>query len=202
MRPKFGWLDICVIAMILGVVAWAIYPVLWRYWYSAHKIHDGSCLNNARQIEVSVSMYVQDHKGVFPPAERWIQCLVKDYGVTGRVWDCPTTTKFMGSEKHPEYFFFAGPGTFLSGVHLEDLKDPATVPLLADLKDAKHNLPYVDSAKEDVAQIIFRVDCRHNGVAVFAYVDGHIEWLKVERVADPKTYQECIVKKPAEEKRK
>jgi prepilin-type processing-associated H-X9-DG protein len=101
--------------------------------------------------------------------------LAGTYGVTGKVWDCPTSS-FKGTESAPDYFYVGG--SFLSNAALGDCKQPSDAPLLADLRDGKANKPYVmDNGGTDLFQATSQVDTRHNTGAVFAYVDGHVSWL-------------------------
>ncbi|MHB9026611.1 MAG: hypothetical protein ACYC7E_20965 [Armatimonadota bacterium] len=78
------------------------------------------------------------------------------------------------------------------------MKTPEDTPLLADLKDARNNVPYLDSAIEDIAHIAAKVDCRHNNGAIFAYVDGHVAWVSAQEVNQGSLFVPTIgeVKKP------
>jgi hypothetical protein len=185
----FDLLGISLVLFLVIVIAWPI--IRPNICQGAPKT---ACMDNQRQLALGLLMYVQDSDETFPDAQRWNELLVKRYRMTGKVWDC-ATSPFKGTEKQPDFFFFAGPGTFLSGVALGDIKKPATTPMLADLKDGAHKLPYVDKGKEDVAQIISRVDCRHQKGTTMTYIDGHIAWVPVKIVNDTKTYQGCIVKR-------
>ncbi|MHB9025263.1 MAG: type II secretion system protein [Armatimonadota bacterium] len=186
---------------ILVIVFLVVWPVIRP---RDHGSPQTTCLNNQKQIVTSILMFVQDHEKTFPEAPTWVTELAATYGVTGKVWDCPTS-RFKGNEQHPDYLYFAGQGTFLAGASLEDITDPSSTPILADLKDAQQHLPYIDNSAEDVTQIIARIDCRHKGFAaqidgrqmfsaIVGYVDGHINWLKADMVTDPQTYQGCIVR--------
>ncbi|HEY3415992.1 MAG TPA: hypothetical protein VGM23_03815, partial [Armatimonadota bacterium] len=109
----------------------------------------------------------------------WVTDLASSYGVTGKVWDCPTSS-FKGTEAAPDYFFVGG--SFLSGMAMGDIKDPTGAPVLADLVNGKSNKPYIvedpDPLKQgDLTKATTQVDCRHNDGAVFAYADGHMAWL-------------------------
>ncbi|HEY3416841.1 MAG TPA: hypothetical protein VGM23_08160, partial [Armatimonadota bacterium] len=123
----------------------------------------------------SILMWVQDHDESFPEAASWVTELSSSYGVTGKVWDCPTSS-FKGTEAGPDYFYVGG--SFLSGAALGDVKDPVAAPLIADLKDSKSNKPYImDNGSSNLTQAASQVDTRHNNGAVFAFVDGHMSWV-------------------------
>ncbi|MHB9132540.1 MAG: H-X9-DG-CTERM domain-containing protein [Armatimonadota bacterium] len=123
---------------------------------------------------------MQDNEEKFPDAKTWNSALATTYGVVGKVWDCPTVTH-TGAPDQPDYFFVAG--SFLSALALGDVKKPDSAPLIADLNKPQTNKPYVndgDTNNGDIAAGL--VDCRHNGGAVFAFVDGHTEWIRSEKV--------------------
>ncbi|MHB9025539.1 MAG: H-X9-DG-CTERM domain-containing protein [Armatimonadota bacterium] len=119
---------------------------------------------------------MQDHDETFPDATTWVTELASTYGVTGKVWDCPTTS-FKGTEAAPDYFFLGG--SFLSSAALGDVKSPDAAPLLLELASPKSNNPYVVHGDYDmIANALALTDkARHNNGALIAYVDGHVAWL-------------------------
>jgi prepilin-type processing-associated H-X9-DG protein len=199
MRRKFGNFEVVLIAVAVLVIGNFVY-IIHSLKEEGHRM---DCASRERQLICSLLMYVQDNNECFPPADRWVPLLVDKYGVTGKAWNCPTT-RYQGSEQHPEYLYIAGASSFLSGVEMGDIPDPIMTPVLADLKTPWKSLPYIEiGAPSDITQIISRVDPRHNGGAVFAFADGHVDWLAGQQVADAKTYQPCLIKKrvaPAQSK--
>ncbi|HEY3418872.1 MAG TPA: prepilin-type N-terminal cleavage/methylation domain-containing protein, partial [Armatimonadota bacterium] len=127
MRRGFTLIELLVVIAIIAILAAILFPVFAK---AREKARQTTCLNNQRQIAASVLMWVQDHDETFPVASTWVNDLAATYGVTGKVWDCPTTS-FRGTESAPDYFFVGG--SFLSNAAIGDVKDPAAAPLLGDL---------------------------------------------------------------------
>ncbi|MHB9023495.1 MAG: hypothetical protein ACYC7E_04890, partial [Armatimonadota bacterium] len=116
-------------------------------------------------------------------AQTWVTELASNYGVTGKVWDCPTTS-FTGTEAAPDYFFVGG--SLLSATALGDIKDPVAAPLTADLASPQDSKPYLEEPANaqyvDLGLVTLLTDTRHNHGAVFSYVDGHLAWLAKEQI--------------------
>ncbi|MHB9022663.1 MAG: H-X9-DG-CTERM domain-containing protein [Armatimonadota bacterium] len=124
---------------------------------------------------------MQDRDETFPAATTWVTELASNYGVTGKVWDCPTTS-FKGTEAAPDYFFVGG--SFLSNAALGDIKDPTAAPMLADLASPKDNKPYIqDNGGTDFSIAASTVDkARHNNGVNFTYTDGHVAWMAKDAI--------------------
>jgi len=115
------------------------------------------CINNARQIIISIQIYQADNNGKFPSKETvW-----EDIQVAPKALICPTS----GNKKEIDY----GYNAYLSGKMLKDPDMPATdkLPVLADSKTPAHLL----ETSSDI-------DFRHNGKAVVGYGDGHVALLQ------------------------
>jgi prepilin-type N-terminal cleavage/methylation domain-containing protein/prepilin-type processing-associated H-X9-DG protein len=166
----FTLIELLVVIAIIAILAAILFPVFAK---AREKARQTSCMNNQRQIAAAILMFVQDHDETFPTASTWVSDLAASYGVTGKVWDCPTSS-FKGTEANPDYFYVAG--SLLSDAALGDVQNPVAAPLLADLKDAGNNPPYVvETQSTDLLfTAVALVDTRHNNGAMFAYVDGHV----------------------------
>ncbi|HEY3418094.1 MAG TPA: H-X9-DG-CTERM domain-containing protein, partial [Armatimonadota bacterium] len=141
-------------------------------------------------------MWVQDHDETFPNAATWVSDLAATYGVTGKVWDCPTTS-FKGTESAPDYFYVGG--SFLSGAALGDVKDPAAAPFVGDLANGKSKKPYVeDGGDTDLGIAAATADPRHNNGAVFAFVDGHVTWAKAADISPAFFAPSVVVTDPSQ----
>ncbi|MCS6777488.1 MAG: type II secretion system protein [Chloroherpetonaceae bacterium] len=71
-RHAFTLIELLVVIAIIAVLAGLLFPVFLTARGKAREIH---CLSNLRQIGVSISMYAQDHDGLYPyavdPADRY-----------------------------------------------------------------------------------------------------------------------------------
>ncbi|HEY3418125.1 MAG TPA: prepilin-type N-terminal cleavage/methylation domain-containing protein, partial [Armatimonadota bacterium] len=179
-KPRgFTLIELLVVIAIIAILAAILFPVFAK---AREKARQTTCLNNQKQINVAIMMWVQDHDETFPVASTWVTDMASTYGVTGKVWDCPTTS-FKGTESAPDYFYVGG--SFLSSAALGDVKDPAAAPLTADLASPKDNSPYIKDTDNpnDVNLAVSTVDkTRHNNGAVFSFVDGHTAWLAKETI--------------------
>ncbi|MHB9133604.1 MAG: H-X9-DG-CTERM domain-containing protein [Armatimonadota bacterium] len=123
-------------------------------------------------------MYCQDNLETLPEGKEWNAKLAGSYGLIGKIFDCPTSS-IAGAESKPDYFYVAG--SFLSSVAMGDVKNHERAIVLADL--VKNGLPYVnDNGVNDLLIAANQVDPRHNSGAVFAYLDGHVEWMSKEKI--------------------
>ncbi|HEY3417035.1 MAG TPA: prepilin-type N-terminal cleavage/methylation domain-containing protein, partial [Armatimonadota bacterium] len=188
-REGFTLIELLVVIAIIAILAAILFPVFAK---AREKARQTTCMNNQKQIATSILMFVQDHDETFPTAATWLTDLAAAYGVTGKVWDCPTTS-FKGTEAAPDYFYVGG--SFLSNAALGDISNPVGAPILTDLANGKTNKPYVvDSGPiPNAGDAAALVDCRHNNGAVFAYVDGHINWLTNANATNPVIFADSMV---------
>jgi prepilin-type N-terminal cleavage/methylation domain-containing protein/prepilin-type processing-associated H-X9-DG protein len=172
-RRGFTLIELLVVIAIIAILAAILFPVFAK---AREKANQNSCMNNQRQIALAINMFTQDHEETMPTAKEWVTALSSDYGVKGEVWDCPTITH-VGREYQPDYFYVAG--SFLSGVAAGDITNPVDTPLTADLARPEKNPAYInDAGQTDPEKAVKQTDARHNGGAVFTFVDGHVSWLK------------------------
>ena len=170
MRTRgFTLIELLVVIAIIAVLAAILFPVFAR---AREKANQTTCLNNQRQISTGFHMYLQDHDEMFPLATSWTQDLSGSYGLVGGVWDCPTSS-YIGKPSAPDYFFVAG--SFLANRPLSEITSPDKTPLTGDLVDGATSKPYVDdSGQNDIPTAVATVDFRHDGSAIFSFVDGHV----------------------------
>ncbi|MHB9023676.1 MAG: type II secretion system protein [Armatimonadota bacterium] len=168
----FTLIELLVVIAIIAILAAILFPVFAK---AREKARQTSCLNNQKQIATAILMWVQDHDETMPDKTTWTTELASNYGCTGKVWDCPTSS-FKGTEAAPDYFYVAG--SFLNSMALGDIQDPAAAPMTGDLASGKTNKPYImDNGNNYLAAALSAVDMRHNKGAVFTFVDGHVNYL-------------------------
>src|SRR5439155_26051368 len=70
-RGAFTLIELLVVIAIIAILASMLLPTLGRAKESGRRI---SCVNNLRQLEVSLRMYVDENDGYYPPRSstvRW-----------------------------------------------------------------------------------------------------------------------------------
>jgi len=125
------------------------------------KARQTSCLNNARQIVLAITMQAQDNGGIYPDAATvW-----ENVNFPPTSLSCPT----YGNENGIGY----GYNFWLGGRILEDegMLQPQELVVIADSSAPDHLLR---SARD--------IDDRHSGKAVLGYADGHVALVASDKV--------------------
>ena len=111
-----------------------------------------TCLANAKQIATGVMMYVQDYDEIFPPKKGAYSEAIQPYVKNRKIFTCP-----MDPKGTITYTFNAN----VLQAPLASIVDPSKTVMLYEGKNMK-------------------LDFRHDGKAVVAYLDGHAKLIGPE----------------------
>jgi len=86
----FTLIELLVVIAIIAILAAMLLPALSRAKESGKRI---ACINNLRQLNLALRMYVDDNQGTYPPrndTSRWPDHLYDNYGKNIKIVLCPT----------------------------------------------------------------------------------------------------------------
>jgi len=194
----FTLLELLTVLVIVATLAAILLPVLERAREAGRA---SSCLAHERQIALGVLAYAQDWDERFPqlhptpdggpvfaapPADAPLQLLGSWRGMLAayisapELFGCPSDVGF--GEAHPSSY---APNGYLGyGAALGDVPSPAGTVLTAEITGgslAEDLSPWLGKATllDDIAAD------RHNGLAQYAFVDGHVRSLPFDQTWMP-----------------
>jgi prepilin-type N-terminal cleavage/methylation domain-containing protein/prepilin-type processing-associated H-X9-DG protein len=156
-QSGFTLIELLVVIAIIAILAAILFPVFAK---AREKARQASCMNNQRQIAVSMLMYAQDHDEQLPDASNvWVEI-----NVDRNILMCPTKGKKVANAY---VYNNQVSGKFLGEIHL-----PVTTALTTDGQHAATSNPVT---YDNVAYTNADLDFRHSNRVVTTYVDGHVQ---------------------------
>jgi prepilin-type N-terminal cleavage/methylation domain-containing protein/prepilin-type processing-associated H-X9-DG protein len=199
----FSLIELMVVIGIIGILASMLMPGLVRAKQQANRI---KCLNDIRQLGLSMTLFASDHDGEFPPRRMppnaWMTTL-KPYYVDAKVLKCPSdrlisdrsyivngwNDYFQSTLKTTDYMRYTNwawpKGMLESAVPLPSEtvafgeKRPGSPHVHMDFGQGSGN------DKEEVAQNMHRAKEGKSGGSNFAFVDGSSRFLKYGASVQP-----------------
>ena len=197
-RKAFTLIELLVVIAIIAILASILFPAFARARENARR---ASCQSNLKQMALGFKQYTQDYDEKYPPRRKpasgepdrpfgiigWAT-LLQPYLKSEQIFQCPsesTPPSGMGSDKAIDYFYNYSLGaTYLP---------PPTYEALGGVSEASINYPSNTIMNGD--GITYRDDLsvftnttnwgkdRHLEGANYSFVDGHVKWLRPDKVA-------------------
>ncbi len=207
---KFTLIELLVVIAIIAILAGMLLPALSMARKKAHTIQ---CMGNEKQCALSMTLYTEDWRGVFPAVHgvtpygddsvetmEWWQALA-DYGMLRKYLLCPEDKAvedgFIGSEDRISYVVS---GMYLHGQRKDMIKDCSKRVMFSERGDTGTPDPtdpgYEESGYNSCCyHPFYRVEIwennikkdRHGKMSNYPFVDGHVETLKFEETVGDRT---------------
>lgn len=189
-RGAYGFTltEMLVVVAIIMILAAMIFPVYETVTKRAETAH---CSSNIRNLAMAVGVYAEDCDGMLTPART-------SYGapsVYGTSWDVLLTAYHHNqelnlclSDQTPTWATSTTCYKHSYGINLDltmvggyngsalcqgDIQSPAQTILFFEILGSTRSL-----GSSYAANKLGRVDDRHNGGCNFAFVDGHVRWMR------------------------
>lgn len=218
-RKAFTLIELLVVIAIISILAAILFPVFARARENARR---ASCMSNMKQIALGWMMYAQDFDGRLPfYPSGGVMAFVFPYVKSSQVFRCPSSglvdqhDNDMSSYYSTDYGMPAsydspywpravmlnhpGGGVLTPGQLLAAVPEPSITCLLAENKYASSTYNYgFDrfNARAFPLQQTFNglpQPERHLGGSNYAYIDGHVKWLKKETAIIPHNDNKAII---------
>lgn len=199
-RGAFTLIEMQVAIAIIAVLAAILFPVFAR---AREKGRQATCLSNLKQIGLALEMYVQDYDETLPyhlisidmggTYVNWLSG-VEPYCRNARVFECPSLRD--DHYEGPTDTTLSYPyNRDLNGRFLGSIEEPSEVIVCLDGVQASCSYSGGDTFR-DTDGTVYTEDpntgtspnrvifSRHNGGGNCLFVDGHVKWLRAQRVRD------------------
>ncbi len=207
-RKGFTLIELLVVIAIIAISAAILFPVFAK---AREKARQASCVSNVKQIMNAAMMYTQDYDEVMVRADRhwgdgqkWISWpfLLEPYTKNWQVYACPSTSK--GAMDYCEMHYPVWPTYAVNNVIHESTTgiSMASVPTPASkyfIADSNHPVlgsiqgylmasgcgnwgPYTSGCAGPYVETTHQWRVPHNEGIVVGYIDGHVKWLRGDRV--------------------
>jgi prepilin-type processing-associated H-X9-DG protein len=191
MRRGFTKLELIIVLATLLVLAVLLFPVFVR---SHHPPGRSNCQSNLKQIGLANFQYMQDYTYKFPPTMSSVNSSVfgwadglQPYLKSTFVLQCPTDVPIVSSNKpravgYTDYWM----NPRLAGKSADkDIQEPPFTIMLGDGNDGT-DATDARYAIDDLPTVWLKDPKsplhRHLNGANYAFADGHVKWLKPEKI--------------------
>ncbi len=181
-KSGFTLVELVVVVVIIGILAAILSPVFSRATnYGGRR---PVCQSNLKQIGLGTMQYVQDYSGKLPPIsvgkQGWADTL-QPYLKSQQLFQCPSGEKGYDSKApfSTDYFLNA----LVAGLKRSQISSIRQTILLGEGLDNGGTNSHFSELPFDWKTSDLSPAKRHLDGANYAFVDGHVKWLKPERIA-------------------
>ena len=206
MRKGFTLIELLVVIAIIAILAAILFPVFAR---AREKARQASCQSNLKQIGLAWQMYSQDYDGMYPPmydntnwpSGIWWADQLMPYIKNNQLFKCPSAALMGNWPQNPLPWVEALPMSYGWACYLECWStacarlfpwSPSWGPWqFFPGGDSVWQEPAADLVLADADSLYFRgkptatcslASARHNGGANCLFLDGHVKWLRQDKV--------------------
>lgn len=202
-KKGFTLIELLVVIAIIAILASILFPVFGRARENARK---AGCQSNLKQLGLAFNMYLQDWDETFPrhyysTNNKYWYDVLEPYAKNNKILLCPS----VEGDPNGIAFNWAYPankvkelcsygynynnlGSSLSVTTMADISKPSSLLLLCDIWQAAFNQYIVYQptirAMTGVSATDWGVSKRHSEGSNILWVDGHVTWMKADRLKD------------------
>lgn len=197
-RVGFTLIELLVVIAIIAILAAILFPVFAR---AREKARQSACSSNLKQLGLAMMMYAQDYDESTPLGysglgwwtgtwKERVHPYVKNY----QLYQCPSQPLSLPPGGYGTYGINAYIGEAVSSVTLAQVQRPAETFAIGENGDGdwviEPNGAYCSPPWPQPGW----VQAHHNEGANFAYLDGHVKWLKLVTAHENSLYWWLVTK--------
>lgn len=166
------------LSVAFGLGCWIFYPLIGHAKYNAQR---SSCLSNLKQIALACAYYTRDYDGVLPPISQgqagWAE-LIEPEEKMWPAFRCPSGAQAAATFSS-DYFFNAR----IAGEKRSRISVGSLTIAFGDGMDNGATNSHLSELPLDWKSDEKSPAQRHLSGANYGFVDGHVKWLKPEKVS-------------------
>jgi prepilin-type N-terminal cleavage/methylation domain-containing protein/prepilin-type processing-associated H-X9-DG protein len=186
-RKGFTLIELLVVIAIIAILAAILFPVFARARENARR---ASCQSNMKQIALGYKQYIQDYDELYPRARavaatdatnpNWAVQL-DPYLKSTQIFACPSDSAAKGGTAG-EYTYSYSYNGYLDSKNESQMNNSAVIVLNYEMPGST-----TASTNISVSAGAGAASTRHLDGANYSFVDGHVKWLRPEKVSPTAT---------------